>query len=69
MDSYLKLKDINFDPNSYDEDIWFCEQENISYCAFNDEPIQDPVIIISEYTLAHYKYYVSVAIFTQATRY
>ena len=60
MDSYLKLKDINFDPNSYDEDIWFCEQENISYCAFNDEPIQDPVIIISEYTLAHYKYYVSV---------
>lgn len=60
MDSYLKLKDINFDPNSYDEDIWFCEQENISYCAFNDEPIQDPVIIISEYTLAHYKYYVSI---------
>jgi hypothetical protein len=60
MESYQKLKDIHFDINNYDDDIWFCEQENISYCAFSDEPIQDPVIIISEYTLAHYKYYVSV---------
>ena len=60
MESYHKLKDIHFDPSNYDDDIWFCEQEDISYCAFSEEPIQDPVIIISEYTLAHYKYYVSI---------
>ena len=60
MNSYLKLKDIGFDPTNYDEDIWFCEQDSISTCAFNDELIKDPVIILSEYTLAHYKYYVSV---------
>ena len=60
MESYQKLKDIHFDPSNYDDDIWFCEQEDISYCAFSDEPIRDPVIIISEYTLAHYKYYVSI---------
>ena len=51
MNSYLKLKDIGFDPTNYDEDIWFCEQDSISTCAFNDELIKDPVIILSEYTL------------------
>ena len=60
MESYQKLKDISFDPGNFDEDIWFCEQDDVSYCAFSDEPIQDPVILISEYTLAHYKYYVSI---------
>ena len=60
MNTYQDLKDIHFDPHNFDEDIWFCEQENLSYCAYSDEPIKDPVIIISEYTMAHYKYFISV---------
>ena len=60
MESYHKLKEVDFDPSNYDEDIWFCAQESVLYCAYSDEPINDPIIIISEYTLAHYKYYVSI---------
>jgi hypothetical protein len=60
METYQKLKDVYFDPSNYDDDIWFCEQESILYCSYSDEPIKDPIIIISEYTLAHYKYYVSI---------
>nr|QDY52067.1 hypothetical protein 3_46 [Mimiviridae sp. ChoanoV1] len=60
MNTYQSLKDVYFDPHNFDEDIWFCEQENLSYCAYSDEPIKDPVIIISEYTMAHYKYFISV---------
>lgn len=60
MECYEKLKDVSFDPSNFDEDIWFCEQDRINYCAYSDELIKDPVIIITDYTLAHYKYYVAV---------
>jgi hypothetical protein len=60
MNCYQKLKDVYFDPSNFDEDIWFCEQDKINYCAYSEEIITDPVIIISDYTLAHYKYYVAI---------
>ena len=56
MDSYQSLNHVIFDPSNYDDDIWFVEQDDLNYCSYSDEPIQDPVIIITEYTLAHYKY-------------
>jgi len=56
MDIYQSLNHVIFDPSNYDDDIWFVEQDNLNYCSYSDEPIQDPVIIITEYTLAHYKY-------------
>ena len=56
MNSYQSLNHVIFDPSNYDDDIWFVEQDDLNYCSYSDEPIQDPVIIITEYTLAHYKY-------------
>ena len=56
MESYQRLNHVIFDPSNYDDDIWFVEQDDLNYCSYSDEPIQDPVIIITEYTLAHYKY-------------
>jgi len=69
MECYEDLKDVSFDPSNFDEDIWFCEQESVYYCCLTDEPIKDPVLIISEYTLAHYKYSVSVCCLKNLAKY
>lgn len=54
------LKEVHFDPVKYDPHQWFIEQDAFNMCAYDDEPIDIPVLIISEYTMAHYKYYISI---------
>ena len=56
MASVEKLKDINFDPKNYNPHEWFIEQDDFNMCPMTDEPIDIPVVFISEYPLAHYKY-------------
>ena len=57
---YENLKDLTFDPTSYDPHEWFIEQEDFNICPMSDEPIDIPVTFISEYPLAHYKYAVNI---------
>lgn len=60
MSALELLKEVNFDPANYDPHHWFIEQEKFNNCAYDDEAIDIPVLVISEYTLAHYKYYISI---------
>jgi hypothetical protein len=60
MSALELLKEVNFDPANYDPHHWFIEQETFNNCAYDDEAIDIPVLVISEYTLAHYKYYISI---------
>ena len=54
------LKDINFDTKDYNPHEWFIEQDDFNVCPITDEPIDIPVLFISEYPLAHYKYSVNI---------
>ena len=60
MSNYEKLKDLNFNPNDYNPHEWFIEQEDFNLCPMSEDPIDIPVIFISEYPLAHYKYSVNI---------
>lgn len=60
MNSYDMFKDINFNPKEYDPHTWFIEQDSFELCAFDDEAIDIPVFIMSEYQLAHYKYAINI---------
>jgi hypothetical protein len=60
MEARELLKDVSFDAKNYDPHNWFIEQEEFNMCAYDDEPIDIPVLVISEYTMAHYKYYISI---------
>ena len=60
MSSVDLLQNVNFNPVEYDPHTWFIEQDSFKNCAYDDEPIDIPVLIISEYTMAHYKYYISI---------
>ncbi len=54
------LESVNFNPSEYNPHEWFIEQDSFSKCAYDDESIDIPVLVISEYTMAHYKYYISI---------
>lgn len=60
MSSVELLESVSFNPSEYDPHQWFIEQDSFGNCAYDDEPIDIPVLIISEYTMAHYKYYISI---------
>ena len=60
MSSLEFLQDVAFNPKEYDPHEWFIEQDSFKNCAYDDEPIDIPVLVISEYTMAHYKYYISI---------
>ena len=60
MNCYDMLKDINFNPKEYDPHGWFIEQDSFELCAFDDDAIDIPVFIISEYPMAHYKYAINI---------
>ena len=60
MSALELLADVGFNPNDYNANEWFVEQDSFRLCSYNDEAIDIPVLIISEYTLAHYKYYISI---------
>lgn len=60
MNCYDMLKDINFNPKEYDPHQWFIEQDSFELCAFDDEAIDIPVFIISEYPMAHYRYAINI---------
>ena len=60
MNCFNNLKDIKFDPKEYNPHQWFIEQDEFNICPIDDEPIDIPVFIISEYTLAHYKHSINI---------
>ena len=60
MNCFEKLRNIQFNTKEYDPHTWFVEQDAFNLCAFDDEPIDIPVFIISEYPMAHYKYSINV---------
>ena len=60
MNSYDMFKEINFNPKEYDPHTWFIEQDSFELCAFDDEAIDIPVFVISEYQMAHYKYSINI---------
>jgi hypothetical protein len=60
MSAIELIKDVNFEPANYNPHDWFIEQEAFNLCAYDDEAIDIPVLVISEYTMAHYKYYISI---------
>ena len=60
MNCFEKLRSIQFNPKEYDPHMWFVEQDAFNLCAFDDEPIDIPVFIISEYPMAHYKYSINI---------
>lgn len=55
MNCFNNLKDVKFNPKEYNPHQWFIEQDEFNICPIDDDPIDIPVFIISEYTLAHYK--------------
>ncbi len=60
MSALEMLEEIKFNPREYNANEWFIEQDSFKLCTYDDKPIDIPVLIISEYTLAHYKYYISI---------
>ena len=60
MSALEMLEKIKFNPSDYNANEWFIEQDSFKLCTYDDKPIDIPVLIISEYTLAHYKYYISI---------
>ena len=60
MSALELLQNVNFNPVEYDPHNWFIEQDCFKNCAYDDEAIDIPVLVISEYTMAHYKYYISI---------
>ena len=60
MSALEMLESVKFNPRDYNAHEWFIEQDSFKLCTYDDKPIDIPVLIISEYTLAHYKYYISI---------
>ena len=60
MSAIELLESVKFNPGNYNANEWFIEQDSFKLCTYDDKPIDIPVLIISEYTLAHYKYYISI---------
>ena len=60
MSAVSLLENVNFNPRDYNANEWFIEQDSFKLCTYDDRPIDIPVLVISEYTLAHYKYYISI---------
>lgn len=60
MSALSLLEDVNFNPRDYNANEWFIEQDSFKLCTYDDKPIDIPVLVISDYTLAHYKYYISI---------
>tara|TARA_B100000963_G_scaffold346801_1_gene352428 strand:+ start:41 stop:598 length:558 start_codon:yes stop_codon:yes gene_type:complete len=60
MSAQSLLENVNFNPRDYNANEWFIEQDSFKLCTYDDKPIDIPVLVISEYTLAHYKYYISI---------
>ena len=60
MSALELLENVSFNPQDYEANEWFIEQDSFKLCTYDDKPIDIPVLIISEYTLAHYKYYISI---------
>lgn len=60
MSAVALLENVNFNPRDYNANEWFIEQDSFKLCTYDDKPIDIPVLVISEYTLAHYKYYISI---------
>lgn len=60
MSAYEKLENLNFNSSDYNPHEWFIEQDDFNICPMSDEPIDIPVIFISEYPLAHYKHSVNI---------
>lgn len=60
MNCFDSLKDIKFNPKEYNPHQWFIEQDEFNICPIDDEPIDIPVFVISEYTLAHYKHSINI---------
>jgi len=60
MNCFDSLKDVKFNPKEYNPHQWFIEQDEFNICPIDDEPIDIPVFIISEYTLAHYKHSINI---------
>lgn len=60
MNCFDNLKDVKFNPKEYNPHQWFIEQDEFNICPIDDEPIDIPVFIISEYTLAHYKHSINI---------
>lgn len=60
MSAVSLLENVNFNPRDYNANEWFIEQDSFKLCTYDDKPIDIPVLVISEYTLAHYKYYISI---------
>tara|TARA_A100001015_G_scaffold320339_1_gene446353 strand:+ start:1766 stop:2332 length:567 start_codon:yes stop_codon:yes gene_type:complete len=60
MSALEMLESVKFNPRDYNANEWFIEQDSFKLCSYDDKPIDIPVLIISDYTLAHYKYYISI---------
>lgn len=60
MNCFNNLKDVKFNPKEYNPHQWFIEQDEFNICPIDDDPIDIPVFVISEYTLAHYKHSINI---------
>ena len=60
MSALSLLENVNFNPRDYNASEWFIEQDSFKLCTYDDKPIDIPVLVISSYTLAYYKYYISI---------